>query len=42
MMDEIQAYDGDGHVEEWEATFSDDYLEPRFRVLSRYGVRVKK
>jgi len=30
-MDQINAYDGDGHVEEWEATFSDDYLEPAFR-----------
>jgi predicted TIM-barrel fold metal-dependent hydrolase len=27
----IDAWDGDGHVEEWEATFSDDYLEPAFR-----------
>ncbi len=27
----IDAYDGDGHVEEWEGTFSDDYLEPAFR-----------
>ena len=30
-MDGIGAFDGDGHVEEWEATFSDDYLEPAFR-----------
>ena len=28
---EINALDGDGHVEEWEATWSDDYLEPAFR-----------
>ena len=27
----IKALDGDGHVEEWEGTFSDDYLEPAFR-----------
>ncbi len=27
----INAYDGDGHVEEWEGTFSDEYLEPAFR-----------
>ena len=27
----INAWDGDGHVEEWEATFSDAYLEPAFR-----------
>ena len=27
----INALDGDGHVEEWEATFSDEYLEPEFR-----------
>ena len=31
-MDGINAFDGDGHVEEWEATFSDDYLEPAFRA----------
>lgn len=30
-MEQINAYDGDGHVEEWEATFSDAYLEPAFR-----------
>ena len=30
-MEAIDALDGDGHVEEWEATFSDDYLEPGFR-----------
>ena len=30
-MDQINAYDGDGHVEEWEETFSDKYLEPKFR-----------
>lgn len=30
-MDQINAYDADGHVEEWEGTFSDDYLEPAFR-----------
>ena len=29
-MDEINAYDGDGHVVEWEGTFSDEYLEPAF------------
>ncbi|MYA51161.1 MAG: amidohydrolase family protein [Chloroflexi bacterium] len=28
---DILAMDGDGHVEEWEATWSDDYLEPEFR-----------
>jgi predicted TIM-barrel fold metal-dependent hydrolase len=28
---EIKAWDGDGHVEEWEETFSDKYLEPEFR-----------
>ena len=28
---EINALDGDGHVEEWEATWSDEYLEPAFR-----------
>jgi predicted TIM-barrel fold metal-dependent hydrolase len=27
----IDAWDGDGHVEEWEETFSDRYLEPAFR-----------
>ena len=27
----IDAWDGDGHVEEWEETFSDRYLEPKFR-----------
>jgi predicted TIM-barrel fold metal-dependent hydrolase len=30
-MSEINAYDGDGHVEEWEGTFSDEFLEPAFR-----------
>ncbi len=30
-MSKINAYDGDGHVEEWEGTFSDRYLEPAFR-----------
>jgi len=30
-MSEINAWDGDGHVEEWEETFSDKYLEPAFR-----------
>jgi predicted TIM-barrel fold metal-dependent hydrolase len=30
-MDHLNAYDGDSHVEEWEGTFSDDYLEPAFR-----------
>ena len=30
-MDQINALDGDGHVEEWEGTFSDEYLEPAFR-----------
>ena len=28
---EIKALDGDGHVEEWEGTWSDEYLEPAFR-----------
>ncbi len=28
---EINALDGDGHVEEWEGTWSDEYLEPAFR-----------
>lgn len=27
----INAFDGDGHVEEWEETFSDKYLEAAFR-----------
>lgn len=26
-----QAWDADGHVDEWEGTFADDYLEPAFR-----------
>ena len=30
-MGTINAYDGDGHVEEWEETFSNKYLEPTFR-----------
>ena len=30
-MGDINAYDGDGHVEEWEETFSDKDLEPEFR-----------
>ncbi len=30
-MSEINAFDGDGHVEEWEETFSDKYLERKFR-----------
>jgi predicted TIM-barrel fold metal-dependent hydrolase len=30
-MENIISYDGDGHVEEWEETFSDAYLEPAFR-----------
>jgi uncharacterized protein len=30
-MGDINAYDGDGHVEEWEETFADKYLEPEFR-----------
>ncbi len=30
-MDNINAYDGDGHVEEWEETFSDKYLDVEFR-----------
>lgn len=30
-MGDINAWDGDGHVEEWEETFSDKYLEPEFR-----------
>jgi predicted TIM-barrel fold metal-dependent hydrolase len=28
---QIRALDADGHVEEWEETFSDAYLEPAFR-----------
>ena len=31
-MGTINAYDGDGHVEEWEETFSNKYLETKFRV----------
>ena len=27
----LQSWDSDGHVEEWEGTFSDDYFDPRFR-----------
>ena len=27
----INAFDGDGHVEEWEETWSDKYLDPEFR-----------
>ncbi len=27
----FQAWDSDGHVEEWEGTFSDRYFDPRFR-----------
>ena len=27
----IQSWDADGHVEEWEGTFTDAYLEPAFR-----------
>ena len=27
----INAFDGDGHVEEWEETFSDKYLDREFR-----------
>tara|TARA_A100001037_G_scaffold56602_1_gene48871 strand:+ start:23044 stop:24192 length:1149 start_codon:yes stop_codon:yes gene_type:complete len=27
----LQAWDADGHVDEWEGTFSDEYLEPKFR-----------
>ena len=27
----INAFDGDGHVEEWEETWSDRYLDPEFR-----------
>ena len=30
-MGQIYAFDGDGHVEEWEETFSDKYLDPEFR-----------
>ena len=30
-MSDVNAFDGDGHVEEWEETFSDRYLEPAFR-----------
>ena len=30
-MGQINAFDGDGHVEEWEETFSDKYLDPAFR-----------
>jgi len=30
-MTTLKAWDADGHVEEWERTFSDDYLEPKFR-----------
>jgi predicted TIM-barrel fold metal-dependent hydrolase len=30
-MSEINAFDGDGHVEEWEETFSDKYLDSAFR-----------
>ncbi|MGA2395735.1 MAG: amidohydrolase family protein [Candidatus Lustribacter sp.] len=30
-MEFIKAYDCDSHVEEWEGTFSDAYLEPAFR-----------
>ncbi|MFN0074280.1 MAG: amidohydrolase family protein [Chloroflexota bacterium] len=30
-MSNINAWDGDGHVEEWEETFSDKYLDPEFR-----------
>lgn len=31
MTNQINALDGDGHVEEWEETFSDQFLEPAFR-----------
>ena len=27
----LKAFDADGHVDEWEGTFSDEYLEPAFR-----------
>jgi predicted TIM-barrel fold metal-dependent hydrolase len=27
----LQSWDADGHVEEWEGTFADEYLEARFR-----------
>ncbi|MEK9848231.1 MAG: amidohydrolase family protein [Rhodospirillaceae bacterium] len=30
-MGQINAFDGDGHVEEWEETFSNKYLDPAFR-----------
>ena len=30
-MGDINAWDGDGHVEEWEETFSDRYFDPKFR-----------
>ena len=28
---DINAFDGDGHVEEWEETWSDKYLDAEFR-----------
>ncbi len=31
-MTDINAYDGDGHVEEWEDTFADRYLAKAFRA----------
>ena len=31
MVSNINAFDGDGHVEEWEETFSDKYLDAEFR-----------
>ena len=31
-MGEINAWDGDGHVEEWEGTFANEYLERAFRA----------
>lgn len=30
-LSNINAFDGDGHVEEWEETWSDKYLDPEFR-----------
>ena len=34
-MGQIYAFDGDGHVEEWEKTVSDKYLDPGLEIKDR-------
>ena len=38
-MEQINAFDGDGHVEEWEETFSDKYLDLHLETKDRLQLK---